>query len=182
MKRVYVRSDYQQQQGMVLVIALIILFALSIIALVTLQSSSMSERITGNMRQLSVAMQTASSALREAEQSIQAMTNTTAFASNANGLYSIGQAPNPFTAATWTGTASLQSTASYPASVQAPRYFIQYLGTYSVSGGGSATNVNVQNYGYTSATGSANVGVYRIVARGTGGGKAQVIYESFYAK
>ena len=56
MKRVYVRSDYQQQQGMVLVIALIILFALSIIALVTLQSSSMSERITGNMRQLSVAI------------------------------------------------------------------------------------------------------------------------------
>ncbi len=179
MKTVY----SQKQRGVVLVIALIVLMALSLIGLITLQSSAVQERISSNMRQMSIAMQTADSALREAEAVIAAqdMSNLTTLytTSCTNGLCTTGAAPDPFDSSTWTGSKSQQVTQSYLAPIVAPRYYIEYMGSYSL---GSGSSVMSSSYGDTSAVGSSTANIFRVVARGTGGGKAQIIYQSYYQK
>lgn len=169
-----------KQRGVVLVVALIILLSLSLIGLITLQTGQMQERISGNMRQYSTAQQTADSTLREAEASVKLMADTSSF-NDTNGLYTLGNAPDPFGSTTWTGTSSIVSGQTYASTVVTPRYYIEYMGIYGGSGSG-LSDINVGNYGYTNALSTAGTGIYRIVSRGTGGGKSQIIYESYYGK
>lgn len=173
------RTSRKNQQGLVLVISLVVLMVLFIVGLAGLQSTVFNEKIASNTGQLTLALQSADTTLRDAEASIEAMTTTSAFDSNSNGLYTAGHAPNPFADSTWTGTASKVSSVTYENDVIKPRYFIEKLGAF-----GDASNaVGVINYGYNDAMGSGQVTVFRVVVKGTGSaGTAQVIIESFYGK
>lgn len=157
----------------VLAIALIILFVMTLIGVTALQTTSLEENITKNLNESSVAMQSADTALREAERYVEGLSDVSGFGTS-NGLYTSGNAPDPFTASTWTGSASIVATA-IPGTTT-PRYFIEQIGDY-----GGGTNINIYNYGQDPRGG--NVTVFRIVARGTGAtGSADVILESFYGK
>jgi len=163
----------KQMNGAVLAIALIILFVMTLIGVTALQTTTLEERISKNLNDSAVAMQSADTALREAERYIESLTDATGFGTS-NGLYSNGNAPDPFTASTWTGTNSIVGTAI--PGTNTPRYYIEVIGDY-----GGGTNINVYNYGQDPRGG--NVTVFRIVARGTGSsGAAEVTLESFYGK
>lgn len=162
-----------KSKGAVLAIALIILFVMTLIGVTALQTTTLEERITKNLNESTVATQSADTALREAERFVEGLSDDSSFGLS-NGLYSNGNAPDPFVTNTWTGSSSITGT-SIPGTTT-PRYFIEDVGTY-----GGGTDINVYNYGQDPQGGS--VTVFRIVARGTGdAGAAEVILESFYGK
>lgn len=172
-------SGKNHQQGAILIVSLVVLLSLSIIAIAALRTSVEQEKISANLRELSVATQSTDSTLREAELTINSMMNTNLFQKSGGGYYIAGDAPEPFASDTWEDGASIQSTLSYEGKVIPPRYFVEYVGEYGEDSG----NITASNYGYTDATGAGKVTVFRIVARGVGSsGKAQVIMESFYGK
>lgn len=166
--------NQQTQRGAVLAVAMIVLMVLTLIGLVSIQATSLDAKLSGNLRDLNLAMQSTESSLREAENLIETLVNTNGFGVG-SGLYAQGTAPDPFTAGTWTGATSIVSTGNYGSVVQ-PRFFIEFVGNV----GGDLTGPNVTNYGGGS---SSSVSVFRVVARGTGAtGTAQVILESFYGR
>jgi len=82
---------YRTQSGVVLVISLIILLLLTIIGLSAMQTTSLEEKMAGNLRDKSLAFQMAESALRAAEVGLpivsSAFTNT---GTGSSGLGSFG--------------------------------------------------------------------------------------------
>jgi type IV pilus assembly protein PilX len=166
---------YSQQNGVVLAIALILLFVMTLIGITALQTTLLQEKITANLNEANLAMQSADSALREAENFIEGLSNTDSFGTS-GGLYTQGNAPDPLLASTWTGS-SATTASSYGNQTVAPRYFIELINEYT--GGGN--DINIYNYGQNPQ--GRPVTVFRIVARGTGGsGAAEVMLESFYGK
>lgn len=65
-----IRSYAARQQGAVLIVALVLLLVLTILGTAGLQDTTMEERMAGNFRDLSVALETAEAALREGEEFI----------------------------------------------------------------------------------------------------------------
>lgn len=164
-----------KHRGAALVVSLIVLMILTLIGVASMQSTALEERMAGNIRDLNIALQTTESALREAEGVIEGLADTSGFGAG-GGLYTLNNAPDPFSGGTWAGTASLTATTGVGGAV-APRYFIELIGDFAPDDG---TEVNIFNYGEASG---ADVTVFRIVARGTGGtGTAQVILETFYGR
>jgi type IV pilus assembly protein PilX len=163
-----------KEQGAVLAIGLIILFVLTLIGVTSLQNNALEESITGNLKDMNIAFQTADTALRQGEAFVETLTNTSAFGSG-GGLYLQSSAPDPFDNGTWSGSASTQVTISMPG-VVLPRYYIVFIG--SISG---SNNTQIFNYGQNPQPGG--VSVFLVVAKGTGGtGLSNVILESFYGK
>lgn len=65
-----IHSGFRRQQGVSLVIVLILLVVMSVLGLAVLRSSGMQERMTANLRDRSLAMQAAETALREAQRDV----------------------------------------------------------------------------------------------------------------
>lgn len=165
-----------QHKGVVLVVSLIILLILSMMGAALLQSASIEAKITTTLQDTNVALQSAESALRQAETWIQGLSDTSAFNNNTNGLYTLGNAPDPFTSGIWSGS-NVVTVNTNLGGATAPSYFIELQGTFSAD---QSTNMNVYNYGQGSSPSST---VFRIVARGTGAtGTSQVILEEFYGR
>jgi type IV pilus assembly protein PilX len=164
-----------RQRGVVLVVALVILLMMAMIGVTSLQGTGLQQRMSNNLRDATVALQTAETALRVAELSITGLTNTAAFTTT-GPYYTQGNAPNPLSSATWSGAGTVTATGSY-GSARAPQYFIELEGLFSPFNG---TASSIASYGQ----GNGNLTtVFRIVARGTGGtGTSQVILEEFYGR
>jgi type IV pilus assembly protein PilX len=115
-----------RQQGIVLVTGLIILLVMTVIGVTAMQSTSLDERMAGNMRSRNVAFQAAEAALREAENQLL----STAVQAAANTNTNIN---NP---AQWNGTSSPDETGSLTISgpVANPTYHIGQ--PYNVRPGG----------------------------------------------
>jgi type IV pilus assembly protein PilX len=164
-----------KQKGAVLVVSIVILLILTFIAVSTLQTTPLAQKIAYNWRDATISLQTADTALREAESYVDGLANTNGF-TNANGLYTAGNAPDPLASGTWTGSASISSSQSLT-NVITPRYYIEVLGTY----GNGGVSLNIYNYGQDPNGG--DVTIFRIVARATGtSGNAETIVQSFYGR
>lgn len=165
---------YRGQRGALLVMALIVLWVMTLIGLAAIQATSLAEKMAGNLRDLNAAMQSAESALREAESFIDGLSNTRDFGKS-SGLYTQGSAPNPYTSSTWQAGQSLFASGDM-GKIKQPQYFIEYINDY----GENLSGMNVLNYGSGSI---GTVSVFRIVARGTGlSGTASAMLEVFYGK
>jgi len=163
-----------KQHGVALASAMIILLVMTLISLASINATYLDEKITRNLRDLNLAMQSAESALRQAEQAIDSMSTTNDFG-NVSGLYAQGNAPDPYYANTWTTNASIKSSGDF-GGVNPPRYFIEYIGDY----GDELTSGNINNYG---AAQNYKVSLFRIVSRGTGmSDTAQVMLKVFYGR
>lgn len=177
MQQQHLSLGIQQQKGAVLVISLIILLILTLIGITSLRSTTLEQRIAGNIRDISIALQSSESGLRDAELFIESLPNTGDFGS-ATGLYALGTAPDPLLSSTWTANSSLSGSTlgtSLSVPLAAPRYFIELRS--SVSTGGS---LNVTGYG---AAEQNSVSLFRIVSRGQGpSGTSMVLLEVFYGK
>ncbi len=168
------RSD---QAGAVLLVALLFILLLSIIALSAMRATLLEEKMAGNLRDRSIALQAAETALRDAE-ALLGQTLPSFTPACTNGLCDTGNAPDWKTYQWNDGRYVVYNTSPSPAAVapnaaipdvyQQPRYFIEYLGPASVSFPGCAGG---------SAAG------FRIVARGWGQNpNTQVTLEEIFAK
>lgn len=164
-----------RQRGVVLVVALMVLLIITMIGVTSIQTTSLQQRMSTNLRDASLALQTADTGLRVAEAVIAGLATTGGF-STSGPYYISGNAPNPLIAATWTGSGVATATGSYGSAI-APQYFIELVGNSALSGG-TATSIS----GYGQSSGTTTV-VFRIVARSTGAtGASQVILEEFYGR
>ena len=166
-----ISSNRQKQQGVALVVSLIILVSLTMLGLTSIQRTTTDLAMAGNQRETGLMFQAAEVGLDSAEDFIEASNTNADFANtgpnNALGLYTVMASdtsytsPNYFDDTTWT-TASQTTTTSLDAYEQ-PRYMIEYLGDRSQN---PLASVNIGGYG-TQQTGKT-VSIYRSTTRGVG--------------
>lgn len=139
----------------------------------------MQEMISGNLRDQDLAFQAAEAALHDAENFLSTIT-TLALFNNAGGLYTTGNAPNVFTA--WPNDAPSYSGTAFGAINEvttAPEYIIEIRAQVPESVNSS---LNLSG-GYGVASGTGDVFIFKIHARGTGvSNNAQVILRSNFAR
>lgn len=166
------------QHGAVLIIALLLLLVMTLLGVSAMQTTTLEEKMAGNMRDRSVAFQAAETALRDAESFIEGLANTAAF-DGTNGLYGEANAePNPHNSASWSAANSRAYSGTLPGVAAQPRYYIKHIG--KVTGDGGPLNLGP---GYGGRRGEGDVTLFRITVRGTGGSDtAQVILQGHYGK
>lgn len=178
-ERPIARTGPARQQGVVIVIALIALLLLSLIGTTAMRSSTMQEKISGNMRDQDLAFQAAEAALYEAETFIESLT-TLALFNNSGGLYAKGDAPDVY--AGWPAGARAYTGGGFGAISEvrsAPQYIIEIRGKVEES---VNTSLNLGG-GYGVSSGTGDIFVFKVHARGTGStDSSQVILRTNYAK
>lgn len=167
------------QSGVVMVIALIALLLLSLIGTTAMRSSTMQEKISGNMRDQDLAFQAAEAALRDAEAYIESITTLAQF-NDTGGLFQTGNAPDVYTA--WPNDARSYNNATFGSLgyvATPPEYIIEIRGTVDES---VNTSLNLSG-GYGIASGAGDIFIFKIHARGTGSSStSQVVLRTNYAK
>lgn len=174
-----------RQSGSVLIISLVILLALTLIGVSGMRSTTMEEKMTGHMRDKTLAFQAAEAALKRGEQFFHPVVGTGAF-DGTGGQYGPGDAdPDFWDPTTWTSGNSFAYTdpilnvitPSAIAGVAAqPRYLLKYVGDISVDN----TSLNIGGYGQQKI---GDVSDFRITARGTGGtDNSVVILHAYFGK
>ena len=109
-----------RQNGMVLVISLILLLIMTLLAIASMQDSTLQERMAGNAHDQQSAFQSAEAALRAGERYLQG--SVIGPFNNTNGLYDSSLAPLDWrNAASWIADTSITQT------VQSPQYLIELL-------------------------------------------------------
>lgn len=174
---------------MVLVLALVFLLLLTIMGITALNTSSLEEKMTGNVRDRNLAFQAAESALVLAESWINTQIGKPVFPNTSVGLYlpDTGVSGDPdgvdnWNENIWTGS----NVVTYPSMPgqsgsgalgkinTQPKYIIEDMGEKQESGGSVVTNTSYKSSGTT---------ILRVTARGTGGtDAAQVMLQSTYAR
>lgn len=164
------------QGGSALIVSLLILIVLSLLGLTAVRTTTLEEKMAGNLRDDSLAFQAAESALRDAETFVESVVSVNAF-NDTGGLYSEASTdPDYFAAATWGAGNSVAYSGTIAGVATQPRYIIKYVGVDS-SGSGA---LNIGGYGNQQA---GSLHTFRITARGTGGrDTTQVALQEFYGR
>lgn len=177
----------KKQSGAVLVMALLMLFVLTLIGVSSMNTTSMEEKMSGNTRNRQLAFQAAETAVRDAERYItNNINNPTAqfTASGTGGLYTLGNGPSSSEAVDknwWANTTNPRLT--YAGTTQdiksAPQYTIEYLGETQQS---EASSVNLFG-GEQGSGGQGSIQTFRITVRGTGlTNNSVVVIQSHFGK
>ena len=155
---------WRRQRGISLVVVLILLLVVTLLGLAVLRGTLMSERMSANMYDRSLAFQAAESALREAETVVRAA----AVAGLTTGVDCtvIGQECPALPAGAYTDntTGWSDATKRQTLATHAPQYYIQYMGQRDSTDEldlGSSANSNQ----YGAGGGVPLESVYRIYAR-----------------
>ena len=173
-------STVNGQRGVALFVSLVLLLVLTIIGVSAVQSTSLEVRMARNDHDSLLAFQAAESALRDAEAAIEALPGTAGFNdAGANGLWTV--APMDETqrwndANAWANGTSVEGSAMAEVATQ-PRYMIEHV----------ASVIKVENavqiddpYG---GGASAQIEMFRVTARGTGGtDAATVVLQSIWGR
>ncbi|VUD52902.1 hypothetical protein TDB9533_01726 [Thalassocella blandensis] len=163
--------NFRQQQGMVLIIGLVMLLLMTIVALAAIRGSGTQELMAGNMRDRNMAFQAAEAGLRVAEEllddpSLLAFNNT-------NGLYLDLGASNDELPSEWSESDWQANSAAVGLNLEGvaspPRYVIEQLTRLPAAGteGGAID--------FSSQLGAQENIYYRITSRGTGGSNNAVV-------
>ena len=172
-----------RQQGVVLVVALIMLLLMTILGLSSMQTTTLEEKMAGAIRDKQMAFHAAEVALREGEDYLTAA-SLPAF-NNSGGLYApSGTKGDQWKSVAWSaGTAGACNCfiANWPASVggipidtdiPAPRYILEELPAGSLPGGSLVVGFSTGN----TAT------MYQVTARGIGKGGGVAVLQSTYLR
>lgn len=170
----------KKQKGAALFVSLVFLLILSVLGVSSMNDTIMQGKMASAIQDGNVALQGAETAVRIAEEAIEGFISTNDFTA-AGPLYTSGNAPDPFAAATWTGNTASRETGAVTGQVNQPRYFIELAGM--VSDLGSSGGIAEIGNAYGTNTGESDITTFRIVARGTGGtGTSQRVIEAFYGR
>ncbi|MCP4389999.1 MAG: hypothetical protein GY802_17025 [Gammaproteobacteria bacterium] len=183
-------NSRQKQQGVALVISLIILVSLTMLGLTSIQRTTTDLAMAGNQREVTLMFQAAEVGLTSAENHIADSTSNGDFDDEARGLFTVRAddtaytGPSYFDVARWAGTSS--QTAQNAARTgnssldvyEQPRYMVEYLGDRLQN---ALAAVNIGSYG-TQQTGEI-VSIYRSTARGAGlTGLSHRYVQSYFGK
>lgn len=178
----------RKQHGAVLVMALLMLFVLTLIGVSSISTTTMEEKMSGNTRNRHLAFQAAESGSRDAERFITAnIANPEGLftAGGAGGLYSIGNGPSSTDAVdpTWWANVAANPRISYLPDVQdvltKPQYTIEYLGVTEQQ---EADDLEIRG-GENVGGGQGAIHTYRITTRGTGlTNSSVVVIQSHFGK
>lgn len=158
-------STPERQRGAVLIIGLIILLVMTMLGLTAMQSTSLEERMAGNMRDRSVALQVAEIALRAGEQAVFDSTPDV----SAAWVFDIQTDPAPDVTdeTTWSGSSTSYMTSdpisgdgkAFPTLADTPKYLVE-----ARPGAPSSAEAGIQRET-----------VYTVTARATGANDATVV-------
>ena len=167
----------KQQSGIALVVVLILLVAMSLLAIVSLRGTLMEERMSANMMDRSLSFQAAEAALREGE-ALAATKPVLPAAGCNNGVCAMPDAtaaPRWRDAAVWAG--ARVAVVDLGGMTARPRYFIELLDDDVPARGTCTTSDDIS----PDAACSGKEHRYRITARSEAEGRAQVMLQSHYA-
>ncbi|MGH8292522.1 MAG: pilus assembly PilX family protein [Gammaproteobacteria bacterium] len=174
-------SPRRHQQGVVLVVSLVLLLVLTILGIAAIQSTSLEERMAGNQRAHQLAFEAAEAALRQGEQALNGLASLPPFDGSVLGYYpNSTDAFGPLTAgADWQSWNWAQKS-------------IPYTGTLGIGGNTGATaSYYIEAFTYAPGAGQSldvsapvgNLQLYAINARGVSpDGKSVVILQSTYKR
>ena len=172
-----------KQAGATLIVSLLILLVMTLLGVTAMQTNILEEKMSGNSKDVSLSLQAAEAALREAEAYVETIVSpSAAFDGNTTGLYPNGTNVDVYADATWDPTtATCDSCIIYGSDITnvttRPRYIIELTGEI----GSATTDINVSGYGESSGAGTINS--FRVTARGTGGSDSTVtLLQAYYAK
>ncbi len=165
-----------KQSGAVLFVGLIMLLIMSLIAITSIQSTNLEERMVGNTRDSLVAFQTAEAGLQAGETLVDsgALTLSMFDDNGSDGLYD-NEYDTIWSEINWNASDSRSYAGFNPTNVKTPpRFVVQHIAETQV-----APKVQLENYGEGEA--SATVQLFRITSRGTGGSdNTSVVLQSVY--
>ena len=187
-----VQNVNQKQRGAVLIVSLVILLLMTIIGISSMKSTTLEERMAGNMRDQNLAFQSAEAAIIEGENFL--LNNQLIITDGSvNGLYNVNgnpapsivgsPAPNFTPPLVWADSNSIPTTTvtSLINEEQEARYLIEEIGPVSVPGEAGGKNITIDPSGNKSASG--DVTGYKIIAIGRGpSGNSRAILVSYYGK
>lgn len=161
-----------RQRGAALLIALVLLLVLTILGVTAMQTTTMQERMAGNLRDRAVAFEAAEAALREGEEYLEAFTvppspsGEQGFYSEAN--YGGGEDPQ-WEQVDWDDDSQLR-TVAVEDTHDGARYIVEDVEAFQASGGVVVTGeADQEQY------------IYRVTAVGTGvGPDATVMLQSTF--
>jgi type IV pilus assembly protein PilX len=160
-----------QQNGAVLVISLIILLLITLIGTAAIQTSTLEEKMAGNLYDKNIAFQAAEAALRQGEALANTINPATIKAANngknSTGIYQEGAIlPNPFP---WSNDLAVGNykEGAFSQFKFPPRYIIEILQSTKSNGCSLEANVEKDSSCLTYWT--------RITAQGTGGSDNSVV-------
>ncbi|HEY5740483.1 MAG TPA: PilX N-terminal domain-containing pilus assembly protein [Gammaproteobacteria bacterium] len=170
------------QQGVALVVSLIILVSLTLLGLSSMRRTTVDLAMAANEREIGLMFQSAEMGLITAEDYIQASTSNADFDNAPLGLYTVRaqdptyRSPGYFNASGW--TAASQTAATSLEVYEQPRYKIEYLGDRSQN---PLAAIGIGGYG-AQQTGDV-VSIYRSTSRGAGlTGNSYRYLQSYYGK
>ena len=175
MNTVSFRINGHGQQGISLLVVLILLLIMSVLGLAVLRGTLMQERMSANLLDRSLNFQAAEAALREGELLAQSQGADVPAADSpcVNGM--CGQ-PNPSNAPRWEDAGftgwQLASTSFSGTMASTPSYFVEYMGNAEIELDCSA---KVPHPGWLCTR-----PMYRVVARSQAAGRASVTLQSGY--
>lgn len=176
MKHSFAKPIEDGERGSALIVSLLILIVLSMLGLTAVRTTTLEEKMAGNLRDDDLAFQAAESALRDAEAFVESVVSTNAF-NDSGGLYSQATPdPDYFASTSWSSGNSRAYSGAIAGVKTQPRYIVKYLGVVPTPGGA----LNIGGYGNGQA-GSLNA--FRITAQGTGGrDTTQVVLQEYYGR
>lgn len=171
----YPANSCRHQGGVALVMSLIILLVMTVLALSSMQGTSLQESMVSAQRDAQIALEGAEHALTEAE-ALLSQPTVPSF-TDSNGLYTeTGDAPagkEYFSSATWasgenpkTQAASMPQVDGRAMLAEAPRFFIQALAADAIADN-KTMPLNMGGYG-AGEDADIKMTAYRVVARSTG--------------
>lgn len=168
---------YRGQTGMTLIVSLVILIAMTLLGVTSMQSTRTEISMAGNLRESGITFNAAEAGLRAAEAFVNNSGSNIEFDNPGIGLYpQLDSDPSYGVSATWDASQTASTTLPYV--IEQPRFIIHYLGERSQNEVGA---INIGGYG--SGQPGITVSNFRITARGVGqSGRSFRIVQSYYGK
>jgi len=169
--------NQSRQSGMTLIISLIILIALTMLGVSSMQSTRTEISMAGNLRESGITFNAAEAGLRAAETFVETAVSNGVFSDPTIGLYpKVDNDPSYNLKVTW--DASQFASVTLPDVMEPPKFIIKYLGDRSQN---QIAKINIGGYG--SGQPGITVSNFRITARGVGqSGNAFRIVQSYYGR
>lgn len=119
---------YSTQKGVALIASLLLLVAITLLAVSSMKRTTMQERMTANLFDRQLAQQQVEAALLEAERSLRAQLDPVVLINNA-GIYNI---PNPANPDLWTqNPVWIDATSMNDGMTDSASYIIEYMGEWA---------------------------------------------------
>ena len=164
------------QRGAVLIISLIMLLVLTLIGVTSMRTTTLEEKMAGNLRDKNLAFQAAETALRDGEDLIETLVATASFNGTGGRLGIADSDPDWFASATWSNSTSIAYSGTMSDVAVQPRYIVKFVKEIE----GDQGSLKVGGYGNDKASSVSN---FRVTAKGTGKtDSSSAILQAYYGK